>query len=165
MQISYYLLSRSKKPQIQFCFRSISSLRAKSNQSTRFLPRQPHCCSLSTPVPKGKQEWRDRHLQRDHLCPISNPSCTCFDSLPCPPEPSTQLSTTKRWRQLPDFPGIFKTDKNVILLSYSKGINSGTRRGSTAAHARSGIKGEILLQNKKSQNKNKRKYFSEVSKG
>lgn len=99
---------------------------------------------------------RDLSSPKGSLCaPISNPSCTCFDSLPCPPEPSTQLYTTMKWKQLPGFPSIFKTAKNVNLLSYPKGINSGTRRGRTIAHARSG-RGEISLQNKKSQNKNRK---------
>lgn len=99
---------------------------------------------------------RDLSSPKGSLCAsISNPSCTCPDSLPCPPEPSTQLYTTMKWKQLPGFPSIFKTAKNVNLLSYPKGINSGTRRGRTIAHARSG-RGEISLQNKKSQNKNRK---------
>lgn len=114
MQISYYLLSRSKKPQIQFCFRNISSLIAKSPQhkisaQTAPLLQPEHPCTQG----EGRSGvLRDISSPKGSLCaPISNPSCTCFDSLPRPPEPSTQLYTTQRWKQLPDFPGIFKTDK------------------------------------------------------
>lgn len=116
-----------------------------------------HSCTQGEAGMEGQREIS--LLQRDHfVSPFQIPAAPALTpclAFPSPPEPSTRLYTTMGWKQLPDFPGIFKTDKNVNLLSYPKGINSGTRRGSTTvAHVRSRRK--ISLQNKKSQNKNRK---------
>lgn len=115
---------------------------------------------------------RDISSSKASLCVmISNPSCitllstqTCSDSLPFLPL-QTQHSALQ-----PTSPPWYKTNSFQISLAFSKqtkmlidsltlkkkGINSGTRSGSTVPHARSRRKGEILLKNEKSQNKNRK---------
>lgn len=172
MQISCYLLSNPKKAQVSFSWRNIHCLRTKSHKTLgiRFLPRQQlQTEHWYTKGEAGMQVWWDISSSKASCrVTISNPSCTrilrhalipCLLSLQSPTMLFTAITTVAQKQQLPDFPGIFRTETKMFIYSLTlkqEGISSGTRRGSTVPHARSGTRKEILLQNKKSQNKNRK---------
>lgn len=171
MQI--YLLSKPKKAQVNFSWRNIHSLRAKSRKTlgVRFLPGQHNHCRLRTTIQKEKQECRygeTSPLQRHHFISLfQTPVASRYSellwlpallSLQSPTLLFTAITTMAQNQQLPELPGIFKTETKMLIYSLTlkqKGISSGTWRGSTVPHARSGTKREILPQNKKSWNKNR----------
>lgn len=132
MQISYYLLSRSKKPQIQFCFRNISSLIAKSPQhkisaQTAPLLQPEHSCTQG----EGRSGVLEISLlQRDHFVPpFQIPAAPALTPCLALQSPALSFIPLRDGNSFQISLAFSKQTKKVNLLSYPKGINSGTRMG------------------------------------